>query len=43
MLGLSFCLGQLHLAANVAGKATKCQDIMLPGKTDSYFPLGLFG
>lgn len=38
MLGLSLRLGQLHLATQGAGEATRCWDITLPGKTGSLIP-----
>lgn len=31
-------LGQLHVAAHTDGKATRCQAVTLPGKTDSLIP-----
>lgn len=31
-------LGQLHVAAHRDGKATRCQAVTLPGKTDSLIP-----
>lgn len=38
MLGLSFCLGQLHLTAHRDHQAIRCWDITLPGKPDSFIP-----